>query len=57
MLSRITYDREHAAVRIEPHSASGRESLELDVLDFIARLTAQIPRAPRTARALLRPLC
>jgi hypothetical protein len=43
MLSRITYDREHAAVRIEPHSARGRESLELDVLDFIARLTAQIP--------------
>jgi len=43
MLSRITYDREHAAVRIESHSARGRESLELDVLDFIARLTTQIP--------------
>ncbi|HUV35795.1 MAG TPA: transposase, partial [Patescibacteria group bacterium] len=43
VMSRISYDRDHAAVRIDPHSARSEGPLELDVLDFIAHLTAQIP--------------
>jgi ribosomal protein S27E len=43
MLSRISYDRDRVTVRVDPHGSRAREATELDVLDFIARLTAQIP--------------
>lgn len=43
MLSRISYDRDRATVRVDPHGSRARETTELDVLDFIARLTVQIP--------------
>ena len=43
MLSRIAYDRDRATVRIDPHGSRARETTELDVLDFIARLAVQIP--------------
>ena len=43
MLSRIAYDRERATVRVDPHGSRAREATELDVLDFIARLTVQVP--------------
>jgi hypothetical protein len=44
-MSRISYDRDHATVRIDPHGPHSEGPIDLDVLDFIARLTVQIPEA------------
>lgn len=43
ILSRISYDREQQTVRIGPQRSRGGEPAVLDVLDFVARLTVQIP--------------
>lgn len=46
-MSRISYDRDHATVHIDPHGPHSEGPIELDVLDFIARLSVHIPeRAP-----------
>ena len=45
VMSRIRYDRDQATVRIDPHGAHNAGCLDLDVLDFIARLTVQIPES------------
>ena len=42
-MSRISYDRTHATVRIDPHGPHSEGPIELDVLDFIARLSVHIP--------------
>ena len=43
ILSRISYDREQQTVRIGPQRSRGGGPAVLDVLDFVARLTVQIP--------------
>lgn len=43
ILSRISYDREQQTVQIGLQSSRGGEPAVLDVLDFVARLTVQIP--------------
>jgi hypothetical protein len=43
VMARISYDRDHATVRIDPHGPHGEGPIELDVLDFIARLSVRIP--------------
>jgi hypothetical protein len=43
VMSRISYDRDHATVRIDPHGPHSEDPIELDVLDFIARLSVHIP--------------
>ena len=45
VMARISYDRTRATVRIDPHGPHSEDPLDLDVLDFIARLTVQIPEA------------
>jgi hypothetical protein len=44
-MSRISYDRTRATAHIDPHGPHSEGPIELDVLDFIARLTVQIPEA------------
>jgi hypothetical protein len=43
VMSRISYDRDHGTVRIDPHGPHSEGPIELDVLDFIARLSVHIP--------------
>jgi hypothetical protein len=43
VMARIPYDRDHATVRIDPHGPQSEGPIELDVLDFIARLSVHIP--------------
>ena len=43
VVSRISYDRTRAMVRIDPHGPHSEGPLDLDVLDFIARLSVHIP--------------
>jgi hypothetical protein len=43
LMSRISYDRTLATVRIDPHGPHSEGPLDLDVLDFIARLSVHIP--------------
>ena len=43
IMASISYDRDRATVRIDPHGPHSEGPIELDVLDFIARLTVHIP--------------
>ncbi|MFA4947588.1 MAG: transposase [Candidatus Krumholzibacteriia bacterium] len=45
VMSRISYDGDHATVRIDPHDPHSEGPIDLDVLDFIARLTIHIPES------------
>jgi len=60
VMSRISYDRDHATVRIDPRDPHSEGPIELDVLDFIARLSVHIPepheRLMHNSRPLLKRL-
>ena len=43
VLSRISYDREGQEVRIKSRSSQRGDEVVLDILDFIARLSVQVP--------------
>lgn len=43
VISRLSYDRDRQEVRIKTRSSQNSDALILDVLDFIARLSVQIP--------------
>jgi hypothetical protein len=43
VMSRISYDRTRATARIDPHGPDSEGPLDLDVHDFIARLSVHIP--------------
>jgi hypothetical protein len=45
VLARLAYDRDRATVRIDSHGPHSEGPIDLDVLDFIARLTVQIPES------------
>jgi hypothetical protein len=45
VMSRISYDRTRATVHIDPHTPHSKGPFDLDVLDFIAGLSVQIPEA------------
>jgi hypothetical protein len=45
VLARLAYDRDRATVRIDSHGTRADGGLAMDVLDFIARLTVQIPES------------
>ncbi|MFO7915364.1 MAG: transposase [Candidatus Krumholzibacteriales bacterium] len=43
VISRLSYDREGQKVKIKKRNTAGGDEIVLDVLDFIARLSVQIP--------------